>query len=254
MNCSEFDVELDQLVESRTGSLTDCAVAHAESCDTCRRRWLDHRLIDAALVAWRPVQSPSTLKESILAELAAEQTWMDGNRPVGSDGIPAKVSRVEARMRWMAVSVAAACLLMVLGLGVATRPGSVDRRLSLRNGGDPVRLTHLPVPTSDAIEVASSMEEVLNDLRTGYQELAAETTATAREFAVTIPAAPVVSWGEAGLPNVGLKAVDPNGPPSGNADAAARGAVTEIGRSIGTQIGQAMDFLWVAVPESLPRG
>jgi hypothetical protein len=31
-------------------------------------------------------------------------------------------------------------------------------------------------------------------------------------------------------------------------------AVTNIGRSFGAQIGQAMDFLWTAIPEPVPRG
>ena len=35
MNCSEFDIELEQLVEARSGALTGRAVAHAAACAGC---------------------------------------------------------------------------------------------------------------------------------------------------------------------------------------------------------------------------
>ncbi len=247
MNCSEFDIELEQLVEARGGTLTERAVAHAAACAGCRQQWYDQCLVDAALLAWRPVRSPSSLTESVLGQLLEERT-----RPAGS---PQTMTRSEARLGWMAVSAAAACLLAVLGIGMATRSASIDRNLARHQSGHPTRMIQPPVHTSAPIEVASSMAAVLNDLRTEYRELAAETSATAREFAVVLPEAPAAPWAELGLSDMGSKTVGSTDHSAGNAvDKAPPGAVSVIGRSIGTQIGQAMDFLWVAVPESVPRG
>ena len=247
MNCSEFDIELERLVEARGGTLTDPAVAHAAACAGCHHRWCDQRLVDAALLAWRPVRSPALLTESVLGHLLEERT-----RPAGS---PHTMTRAETRLGWMAVSAAAACLLTVLGIGMATRPGALDRSHPQQLSLHPPRMSQPPVHTSAPIEVASSMVAVLNDLRTGYRELAAETSATAREFAVVLPETPAAPWAELGLSDTGSKTVGSTDHSSGNVvDKAPSGAVSVIGRSIGTQIGQAMDFLWVAVPESVPRG
>ena len=247
MNCSEFDIELEQLVESRGGTLTDPAVAHAAACAGCRQRWCDQRLIDAALLAWRPVRSSDSMTESVLGQLLGEPT-----RPASS---PHTMTRAEVRLGWMAVSAAAACLLTVLGIGMATRSGPIDRGLARQQIGHPTRMIQPPVPVSDPVEVASTMAAVLNDLRTGYRELAAETSATAREFAVVLPETPAAPWAELGLSDTGSKTVGSTDHSSGNAaDKAPPGTVSVIGRSIGTQIGQAMDFLRVAVPESVPRG
>ena len=247
MNCSEFDIELEHLVESRGGTLTEGAVAHAAACAGCRQQWYDQRLVDAALLAWRPVRSPDSLTESVLGQLLGERT-----RPAG---LPHTMTRAEARLGWMAVSAVAACLLAVLGIGMATRSGPIDRSLARHQSGHPTRMIQPPVHVSDPVEVASTMAAVLNDLRTGYRELAAETSAIAREFAVVLPETPAVPWAELGLSDTGSKTVGSTDHSSGNVvDMAPPGAVSVIGRSIGTQIGQAMDFLWVAVPESVPRG
>ncbi len=247
MNCSEFDIELEQLVEARGGTLTERAVAHAAACAGCRQRWCDQRLIDAALRAWRPVRSPASLTESVLGQFFEERT-----RPAGS---PHTITRSEARMGWMAVSAAAACLLAVLGIGMATRPGALDRSHAQQLGLQPPRMSQPPAHVSASVEVASSMAAVLNDLRTEYRELAAETSATAREFAVVLRETPAAPWADLGLSDTGSKPVGSTDHSAGNVvDKAPQGAVSVIGRSIGTQIGQAMDFLWVAVPESVPHG
>ena len=233
MNCSEFENELEQLVESRCIALTDHAATHTTECGACGQRWRDHRLIDIALAAWRPVPLPPALAETLLAQLLAERNPLP------------MVTRSTAahRSRWTVVAVAA-CLLAILGFGMSTIPGSGNRTLALRQGGSPT-----PQPSDisrqSSVEVVSSVAAVLDDLRTEYRELAAETRATAREFAVVIPPSPVVPW---------VNEHNSDRAPENIADAVPAGAVSVIGRSIGTQIGQAMDFLWVTVPDTVPRG
>ncbi len=243
MNCSGFEIELEQLVEARGATLTDQAMTHAMECSACSQRWRDHRLIDAALAVWLPVQVSPSLAETVLAQVQAERT------PVS---MPSR-SAVRTRGRWLVV-VAAACLLAILGFGMATHPGSGDRSLARREGRPSTNTGGLTPPRSEengpstkqsSLEVASSVAAVLDDLRMEYRELAAETSATAREFAVVLPSTPVAPWGIENNGDRGSENVANNLPP---------GAVSVIGRSIGTQISQAMDFLWVAVPDSVPRG
>src|SRR6185436_15683270 len=102
------------------------------------------------------------------------------------------------------------------------------------------------VAAQTPIEVASSVAAVLNDLHAGYQELAEETSATARELADALPATPSSPWVDLSPTNT----TETN--PDNTRDSP--GAVSVISRSFGSQIGQAMDFLRVAVPDSVPRG
>ena len=259
MNCSEFEIELEQLVEARGGALTESAVAHSVACAGCRRQWDDQRLVDTALRAWRLVETPTSLTESVLGQLFEDRT--PSVSPAGAAGLSRPTPRADTRWGWMAVSAAAACLLTVLGIGMMTGPGSDELRLAGHNSGQPTRVFPQPNRAATSTEVAASVDAVLNDLRTGYRELAAETSATAREFAVVLPASPATSWVDVGLSDVGSKPGMVSKPDTStdpqmeNADVQApQGTASVIGRSIGTQIGQAMDFLWVAVPGDVPRG
>ena len=233
MNCSEFENELMQLVESRCVALTDQAATHATECSACAERWREHRLIDIALAAWRPVLLPPSLADTVLAQLLAERS------PV----LMASRSLAANRSRWMVVA-AAACLLAVLGFGMATIPSSGNRSFALRQDRSSSQQPS-DISKQSSVEVVSSVAAVLDDLRTEYRELAAETRATAREFAVVIPPSPVVPW---------MNENNSDRAPENIADAVPPGMVSVIGRSIGTQIGQAMDFLWVTVPDTVPRG
>lgn len=229
MNCSEFNRELDRLVEVCGQTLPEPAATHAVDCAVCRQQWQDHRLIETALVAWRPVQCPPSLADSVLTELRRERVVP----VVHGSGNPT---------RWLAVAVAAACLVVALGFGMASRP-SGDSKIA-RDTGRP----QAPVIDSTPIEVASSVAAVLDDLHAEYQELAAETSATARGLADALPATPSAAWIDGGFSATTSEANRDNtreGPP---------GAVSVIGRSFGSQIGQAMDFLRVAVPDAVPRG
>src|SRR5437016_6159352 len=123
MNCSEFENELEKLVESRGEAVSDRAALHVAECAGCRHRWHEHRLLAAALLAWRPVVSPSSLVDSVLARLIQEQI-----RPV--------TARAEGRTRWMVVATAAACLMAVLGFGLMG-PGTNSRSLSQLKNNQP---------------------------------------------------------------------------------------------------------------------
>lgn len=232
MNCSGFNASLEQLVELRGSQLPEAAVAHLTDCPNCQRHWQDHKLLQSALVVWRPVVSAPSLVDAVLADLSRDQ-------PSRSPGGDRRSGRRHADSRWMAVIAAACCLVAVLGLGLVMPPA-----------GDSVSLKQSPesLPSEPPLEVASSVAAVLDDLQAGYRELAAETSATARELADALPPATSPTW-ETGFSTTARMA-DAD---SGATIDAPPGAVSLLGRSFGNQIGQAMDFLRGAVPDEVPR-
>lgn len=230
MNCSEFEAELYQLVETRGDVLSSAAVQHVEDCVGCRTRWRDRQLIDTALQALPSVQAPDWLADAVMRQLLPGGSV----EPMRSPGVGTGV-RSGRRGQWLAVSIAAACLFVLISLG--------ERRQLDRVTGVPVTP---PVVAGPPVEVAKSVAAVFEDLRAEYRELAAETNATAREFAAVLPPNVTTSW-MSNAPAVELDSpAERSAPPPG--------AVTEIGRSVGNRIGQAIDFLWVAIPETVPRG
>lgn len=240
-DCSEFEQELERLVEARETVLQGPALQHAEKCAPCRIRWNEHRLMEAALVAWRPVSCPPTLAESVLRDILNTERPALGSSQKPSAG---RFAPNETRSRWMTVVVAAACLCVTLGLSFSVGPRA-DRN-DLVSGPRDVSVAQVLASADSSVEVASSVAAVLEDLRSEYRDLAAETTATARDLAVALPVAPVAPWMESSPANSPSEAVE--------SGIVGEGPVSVIGRSIGIQIGQAMDFLRVAVPQEIPRG
>lgn len=233
MNCSEFESSLAALVESHGEQLSRAMASHSSECAECGQRCRDHQLLVAAVRAWRPVSVPGFLAEAVLEELRCGER----SSPRSTRGL-----RPSTGTRWMVVMIAAASLLLVLGLGMTgpTSPSGLAPMVAIR--------------TSESVEVASSVAAVLQDLKSGYRELAEETTATAREFAVALPAPSSAPWTEIGLVEPVVKSVDTVDQANEHHADIPPGAITLLGRSIGSQIGQAMDFLRVAVPEDVPRG
>ncbi len=240
MNCSEFSEELQQLVESRGNAPSESAVAHARECRSCHQQWRDHLLLSAALRAWAPVADSPSLVDGVLARLST--TVSD---PVAKSGPDSR--------RWPAVATVAVCLITLIAIGISRRPE--DRNQARIERSHPAQLGPIPPSadpgTNESVGVASSMVAVFEDLRTEYREIAEETRASAREFAVTIPSPSVSPWTEFVLPEVPETPVRTVQQP---VDTTPQGAVSVISRSIGSQIGEAMDFLWVAVPDGVPKG
>lgn len=237
MNCSEFSAELQQLVENRSGCPPESLLTHIGQCSSCRQQWRDHLLVEAALQAWIPVTSVPSLVDGVLDRLV-------------DSPVPAVAGRSDRGHRWSVVAMVAPCLFIVVGIGLNwdLKPGlrPLASNSSLPQNPDTVPKTVEPVG------VASSVVAVLEDLRLEYDVIAEETRASARELAVAIPAPSVSPWGELMLPeSPPVNAVDRQRP---DIASPSQGAVSMIGLSIGSQIGEAMDFLRVAVPDGVPRG
>ena len=253
MNCSEFEAEVQRLVESRDSTLPDAAASHGQTCAACSRLWRDHRLVDAALVAWRPVEIPATLTESVMRRLA-DASGVNG--PAGTDGVAVRVCSASAPSQWGALVAAAACLIVSVWFGLSARP--INRTGDLTRNNSPsvevgvIRRNASVLSPQPSLDVAESVVAVFDDLRGEYRELAEVTKATARDIAVVLPPTSPVSWMEDAA-SAGIVRSTTIGA-EGLGDASSPGAVSQIGRSIGDQIGQAIEFLRVAVPASVPQG
>lgn len=227
MNCSEFERELEQLVETRGNALPAAALNHCSQCAVCQQLWNDHQLLTAAVTLWKPVIVPASLADGVLDQLR------DLRQPEPANRAKARSASGQGRI----AVAAAAVLLAVLGFGMTRWSGSIGDQLALQQ----------PDRASAPLEVASSMAAVFDDLRTEYRGLADETSATARDLAITMPStASVVPWVDAN-PLAGSTSTN-------DETSASPHAVTALGNSIGTQISQAMDFLWTSVPDEVPRG
>lgn len=282
MNCSEFELELDRLIESRSATLAPAAQSHCAECADCQGRWREYRLIETAILAWLPVTCPPTLADAVLAELKSGGSSSAGvpsreeslevdrltDGVVLSEGVVvSSPNPVKARRRlstWGAV-MAAASLLLVLGIGLAWRPPVGERTIASQSGHQRSResralMNGSTVETRDSVEVSLSLAAVMQDLRSEYQGFAAETKATAQELASAMPSSPVPAWMDVGLIDSPGKVMDNKVMDKTNANEASQSgdsspsAVTAIGRTFGSQITQAMDFLRITVPESVPRG
>ena len=262
MNCSEFEAVLHERVESRRSPLSDEAVAHRQSCPACESLWRDHCLLESAISAWRPVEVPASLSDRVLRSL-------DGGRSSSlSDEMPTVLlgsrsfepadprstvpaPRHSRRTNW-AVAATVACVAMACWIATRRidplREGGATVARTTPNGGRPLTGERSSVGTGTEVSevgVSESVVAVLTDLKAEYQELANETTATARDFAAVMPQS--VAWPRTVLPvGEGLLAND------GTEAAPQPGA--ELGRSIGDQIGQAIGFLWETVPNRVPSG
>ncbi len=255
MNCSEFEAGLHELVVSHSQQHSHEALAHQGGCPACETLWRDHCLLESAIAAWRPVEVPATLCDRVLqslsgysspslASVALPSLSPHLNEPAVE---PANRSlRPPRRTRWV-IAATVACIAMTCWM--ATRSNNL-----LREPAGMIARVH-PVVDPDVprqrmaavseVGVSESVAAVLADLKAEYQELANETSATARDFAAAIPQS--VAWPSAVLP------MRDTIPSNDGADIAPQAGV-EIGRSIGDQIGQAIGFLWESVPGRVPSG
>ena len=168
MNCSEFNLGLKELVETRGASSSESLLAHAVSCQVCRQQWCDHLLLEAALRAWHPISSPSLVNGVLRNVFEDHERQQTG------------VGTLESRRRWLVVAIAAACLLIALRVGMTSRFDSGDRNLALNKTGHSIRTSQPDAGSVDEppVGVASSVAAVFEDLRSEYDEFAAETRAT----------------------------------------------------------------------------
>lgn len=69
MNCSDFERELETLVELRTPLLSPLGEGHRASCPVCALLWREHAALQAAVQVWRRQTPASDLTERVLAGL-----------------------------------------------------------------------------------------------------------------------------------------------------------------------------------------
>ena len=244
MNCIEFESTLECLVEARGSQLSDEATEHRRSCAGCTGLWHDHCLLNAAVVAWSPVEVPAGLSGRVLRNVLRETPIERSNRCQA-----AAVSRTQFRAAHWAVVTTASCVVMVCWFAI--RVGDIDRdhRMSFA----PITLQHERTVLTNLVpvEVAQSVVALLADLQVEYRGISDETKATAADLVAVLPQPltwadskfPAKLFGSASDQSFPLATVGPGG-----ADE------IDVGRSIGNKIGEAIDFLWQSVPGSMPSG
>lgn len=228
MNCTGFEQELQERVEQRATGLSEAARRHAADCDACRAAWREHQLLAAALVTLQPTPAPAGFADSILNALLSEPAAQSDRDLSTVTPQPRSDAAPTRPQTWWTFSAVAASVLALASLGLLMSPEPPPRQLAQS-------------PLEEPLEVASSVAAVLSDLRTDYQALASETSATARDLAQVLPVPSAAPW-------TGVSVVTPK-----DDFPAAPAGVVEVGRSIGTQIADAVDFLWLTMPDEEPR-
>lgn len=236
MNCSDFELQLQLLAETRQVELPETATHHMASCAECRALWQDFRLLEAAIRSMERIEVPASIADSVFRELLPAPS----HAGTVVQQVHRESDRAQGRSHWLIVIGAAASLLAAIGLGIVGHesPPHVARS------------SHT-IESPRHVDVGPSVAEAIEDLKAEYQELAEETRATARDLAGVIPPHVITTvWATSPI-----LSVEPNPAAQPNAtDINSANAVSSIGRSFSDQIGQAFGFLRVAVPESVPRG
>jgi hypothetical protein len=276
MNCSDFSASLDELVELRAECLTNEAMEHWQSCSSCEQIWSDHLLLESAIDVWKPVEFSVALLDRVMNELNATgdavprevalnveshfpelTTSLVVARSVATESIASHHSAVARRRHKAMIVATAACLLVLCAVAISRR--DFTQNMEARNNSDVIaghskhdlQLAAKPLRRSEVSTqiaergVSESVVAVLADLKAEYQELANETSATARDLVSVMPVP--ISWGSPMTPSSGTTELDR----SNDNDSS---STFELGRSIGDQIGQAVGFLWETVPSRDPAG
>lgn len=111
ISCTEFQRLLDEAVES-DGDVTASSLSeHAAACTECRAHWQRHCVLERAVTMWRAEVPVVDLVDTIVARNAFDQpTRAKETQPVASR--TDKFERTPQRQAWGSVAVAAATLLL----------------------------------------------------------------------------------------------------------------------------------------------
>jgi hypothetical protein len=238
MNCIEFEAALEYQIESRM-EIDPLTMEHVGQCPQCQIAWQIHQQLDAAIVAWRPVEASAGLVDKVLAELMAAMPDLQtvrttGDRVTSSRQIETSRTSLAFGHRSTALVASAACLMMaVVFLTQLERrelPGIVRRSHS---SGRKVEVAQAP------LDVSLTLSEVLSDLRSEYHEMATETKSAAMELVNGIPRQIEIPRG----PDADEILVRP-----------ISSDVSRIWRPIGSRVETALGFLWQSLPTEVPSG
>jgi hypothetical protein len=215
MNCTNFELAVQERLDLRRLELTDELRAHAASCADCRSFWQDQRRLLAATRAWPHAEFSDGLWEAAFAELTAPAP------PTAIVMAPRRASGPSAR--WVALcSTAALALFVVAMIGISPSPEISQNNAASVN----------PVASPGSDESASPMiAELLAGVQLEYLELSHSTTRTLDAWSALPRASDMIpAFTEAAPANS-----SPTWP--------------RIDRPVSDRVGQAFGFLWDALPQ-----
>ncbi len=223
MNCTDFELAAQQLLDERREILPAELSDHVENCPACRTFWQGQLMLLSAARSWPRIASSSVQMQSVLTALA---------KPAGADPQPLSlatplVSRGSARA---ALSTAAA-LMMIAAMMIQQSSSPEPRR------SEPVvARKDSPVLPEDA-----GVSQVLTGLWEGvhreYEELTQETTRVFDSLS-ELPESSSL------LPSLPAADPSPAPPPA---------SWLRLARPVSDRVGQAFDFLRDAVPGETPQ-
>ncbi|WP_010586445.1 hypothetical protein [Schlesneria paludicola] len=258
MNCVEFESAVESAVEERQ-PLAEHVFEHASACAQCRTRLSLEYQLDLAIESWRSNEQPSEgFVDRILAELS-QPVWNDdsdlddilathdasqlelasptlpSNPKMETAVAPEAIEKAVRRSHQMALSSVVACLLLVavtMSFLSNVQHGTFNGLLTFH------RMQPLTHDELAMLDVSDTIAEVFSDLKSGYREMASETSVAAREIVEAIPdmAAPP------------LPAADDLDLLPDSSD------MKRLWRPIGSRVSTALGFLWQTVPSEIPAG
>lgn len=258
MNCVEFESAVEFAVEERQ-PLAEHVYEHASACAQCQTLLSLQFQLNLAIDAWQSSERPSEgFVDRVLAEVS-RPAWDDDSdlediptirhaprleRPaIQSPSIPnAKIGvapetleKAARRSHQMALSSVVACLLLVAVTTSFISTSQHDMFGGLLTFHRVQPLTHDELAMLD---VSDTIAEVFSDLKSGYREMASETSVAAREIVEAMP--------EMATPP--LPATDDLDLLPDSSD------MKRLWRPIGSRVSTALGFLWQTVPSEIPAG
>lgn len=237
MNCTDFELAVQVLLDDRQSTLSPELREHAARCAACQKVWQEQLSLLQLVAPLARVEPPAGIVEAVLQALRHEAVA----RPVlvRADLASTAVSSASsspARGAWVAVLSAAALVLLTVSLSQLTPP---ERAAPVIARSLPSTLPISPdVPSgfpTDAPPVSERLVGILSGVRSEYQELSQTTTNAWGQFSELSRAADH------------LTGFAPETP----ADAAPAGESASwirLDRPVSERAAQAFDFLWDAIP------
>lgn len=250
LNCTEFEAQLEQLVEDHQ-TLEDLSEeptdpvwrdlrAHANACSHCRQLWNDFALLERVMVPWKDSLPPVDLADAVLGRWKAENPSHDQTAPAHAS--PPSPSAKRSLWPMLLVVVAAIVLSFRFWDSPPTEEGmpptietkvtNADNSFEEQPKLPEPRSQNAPGPEEKTPEM--DWDTLAQDARSAYWVLASDTADAFATVSVLVP------------PQKPAK--NPDLVP---ADKPKKGWTEEIGsgfKPIGQDIGRATGFLLDALP------
>lgn len=226
MNCTDFELAVQNLLDDRLAELPSTLQDHAAQCAECRSFWQSQQMLIVAVRTWTPISAPTGLMQSVLSALAQpEHAALQPERTSSVAGSP-RVSRGSA---WAALISTAAMMLITVTMIQFAPPADPLATVETVATGSPA--TEPP-----GILVTQTLSGLWQGVHTEYQELSQGTTR--------------VLDGLGELPESAALLPSLSAEPS---TAQPTSSWLRLARPVSDRVGKAFDFLRDVVPGETPQ-